>query len=231
MSPRLPSTHCTSPLAVTLMPLVRSPSCIGELVNRASHPTLSLSIWQRVWPDLVSMNTWPVSSGASGIAPAGGLALGGAGREGAGDGIDGLAFGNVGSVGPAPDDETAFPWMSELHPLIRAALSSRPASTRPPVPVVLNPCRNIANQGYSGAGGSDGSDAPPAPVSRVTPGRAQSSAQRDQMSPLRSRHAGGNPPVATGPQLCGVTRIRHLRWSSIALRYSSQLGCSPAIAR
>src|ERR1700726_941035 len=105
------------------------------------------------------MKTWPLSSGGSGIAPAGGLALGGAGREGAGEGIDGLAFGNDGSVGPAPDDETAFPWMSELHPLIRAALSSTPASSRPPVPVVLSPCRSIANQGYAGAGVSDGNDA------------------------------------------------------------------------
>src|ERR1700678_1740382 len=173
MSPRLPSTHSTEPLAVMLTPLARSPSCIGALVNCASQPTLSLSIWQRVWPDLVSMNTWPLSSGCSGIAPAGGLALGGAGGDGAGDGIDGLAFGNDGSVGPASDDETAFPWMSELHPLIRAALSSRPASSRPPVPLVLTPCRNIANQGYAGAGGSDGSDAPPAPVSRVTAGCAQ----------------------------------------------------------
>src|SRR6202044_4148513 len=99
---------------------------------------------------------WPLLSGGSGMAPAGGLALGGAGRDGAAEGIDGLAFGNVGSVGPAPDDETGFPWMSELHPLIRAALSSKPASSRPPVPVVLNPCRNIANQGYAGGGGSGG---------------------------------------------------------------------------
>src|ERR1700728_3819324 len=163
MSPRLPSTHCTSPLAVMLTPLALSPSCIGELVNCASQPTLSLSIWQRVWPDFVSMNTWPLWSGGSGIAPAGGLALGGAGRDGAG--VDGLAFGKVGSVGPAPDDETAFPWMSELHPVIRAALSSRPASSRPPVPLVLTTGRNIASQGYAGGRGSDGSDAPPAPVS------------------------------------------------------------------
>jgi hypothetical protein len=128
-------------------------------VNCASQPTLSLAIWQRVWPDLVSMNTWPLPSGGSGIAPAGGLPLDGADGVGLGDGIDGLAFGNVGSVGPAPDDETAFPWMSELHPLTRAALSSSPASSRPPVPVVVNPCGNIANQGYAGARGSGGSDA------------------------------------------------------------------------
>src|SRR5580693_8981311 len=145
MSPRLPSTHCTDPVAVMLTPLARSPSCIGELVNCASQPTLSLSIWQRVWPDLVSMKMRPSGLGFSGMAPAGGLALGGAGWDGAGFGIDGLAFGNDGSVGPAPDDETAFPWMSELHPLTRAALSSSPASSRPGVPVVLNPCRNIAN--------------------------------------------------------------------------------------
>ena len=75
------------------------------------------------------MNTWPVWSGGSGIAPAGGLALGGADRDGAGEGIDGLAFGYDGSVGPAPDEATGFPWMSELHPLIRAAVSSRPASS------------------------------------------------------------------------------------------------------
>src|ERR1700722_18989524 len=146
MSPRLPSTHCTSPLAVMLTPLARSPSCIGELVNCASQPTLSLSIWQRVWPDLVSMNTWPLPSGGSGIAPAGGVALGGVARDGAGVGIDGSAFGNDGSVAPAPAEETAFPWMSELHPLIRAALSTRPASSRPPVPLAVRPCKNIASQ-------------------------------------------------------------------------------------
>src|ERR1700722_13256013 len=121
MSPRLPSTHCTSPLAVMLTPLARSPSCIGELVNCASQPTLSLSIWQRVWPDLVSMNTWPLWSGGSGIALAGGLPLGGFGRDGAGEGIEGLAFGNDGLVGPAPHDETALPRMRGLPPLTRAA--------------------------------------------------------------------------------------------------------------
>src|SRR3984885_16090960 len=105
------------------------------------------------------MKTRPFGSGGNGMAPAGGVALDGADGVGLGDGIDGLAFGNDGSVGPAPDDETAFPWMRELHPLIRAALSSRPASTRPPAPVVLNPCRNIANQGYAAAGESGDSDA------------------------------------------------------------------------
>ena len=113
MSPRLPSTHCTSPLAVMLTPLARSPSCIGELVNCASQPTLSLSIWQRVWPDLVSMKTWPFGSGGNGIAPAGGLPLEGAGRVGAGEGIDGLAFGNDGSVGPEPGEPTGLPGVVE----------------------------------------------------------------------------------------------------------------------
>src|SRR5437660_1712257 len=106
MSPRLPSTHCTSPFAVMLMPLARSPSSIGELANCASQPTLPLSIWQRVCPDLVSMKTRPFGSGGSGIAPAGGFPLEGAGRVGAGDGIDGWAFGNDGSVGPAPGAPT-----------------------------------------------------------------------------------------------------------------------------
>src|ERR1700684_3139790 len=99
MSPRLPSTHCTSPLAVMLTPLARSPSCIGELVNCASQPTLSLSIWQRVWPDFVSMNTWPLLSGGSGIAPAGGLALGGGGRDGGAEGLGGGARGEGRSGG------------------------------------------------------------------------------------------------------------------------------------
>src|ERR1700744_5381628 len=173
ISPRLPSTHCTSPLAVMLTPLARSPSCIGELVNCASQPTLSLSIWQRVRPDLVAMNTRPLSSGGSGIAPAGGLALGGGGRDGAGEGIYGLAFGNDGSVGPAPDEETGFPPMSELQPLTSAAVTSRPASSRRPVLIVVTPCGNIARQGYAGGCESSGNDAR-----------------------LPGRHAGGNPPVA-----------------------------------
>jgi hypothetical protein len=83
------------------------------LVNCASHPTLSLSIWQRVCPDLVSMKTWPFGSGGNGIAPAGGLPLEGAGRDGAGEGIDGLAFGNDGSVGPAPGEATGLPCVVE----------------------------------------------------------------------------------------------------------------------
>ena len=57
MAPRLPSTHCTEPPELMLTPLACSPSCKGELVNGASQPTLSLLIWQRVRPDLVSMKT------------------------------------------------------------------------------------------------------------------------------------------------------------------------------
>ncbi|CKP13632.1 Uncharacterised protein [Mycobacterium tuberculosis] len=57
MAPRLPNTHCTEPPAVMWMPLACSPSRKGELVNGASQPTLSLLIWQRVIPDLVSMKT------------------------------------------------------------------------------------------------------------------------------------------------------------------------------
>jgi hypothetical protein len=38
-------------------------------------------------------------------------------------------------------------------------------------------------------------------------------------------------PVATGPHRRGVTRIRHLPWSTIACRYSAQSRCSPAIDR
>src|SRR6202161_3302801 len=120
MSPRLPSTHCTSPLAVMLTPLARSPSCIGELVNCASQPTLSLSIWQRVWPDFVSMNTWPLLSGGSGIAPAGGLALGGAGRDGAGGGIERFGFGEGGSGGPPPHGEAPLPLVSGAAPAAKA---------------------------------------------------------------------------------------------------------------
>src|ERR1700733_7480796 len=165
MSPRLPSTHSTEPLAVMLTPLARSPSCIGALVNCASQPTLSLSIWQRVWPDLVSMNTWPLWSGGGGRAPAGGLALGGAGRDGAGEGIDGLVFGNDGSAGPAPGVATGFPWMRELHPPTSAALSSRPASSsRPPAIVVLTLRGNIAKPAYARGNASDCSDAPTPPA-------------------------------------------------------------------
>jgi hypothetical protein len=59
------------------------------------------------------MKTWPFGSGDNGIAPAGGLPLEGAGRDGAGEGIDGLAFGNDGSVGPEPDEATGLPGVVE----------------------------------------------------------------------------------------------------------------------
>ena len=59
------------------------------------------------------MNTRPFASGGNGIAPAGGAPLDGAGRDGVGDGIDGLAFGNDGSVGPAPGEATGLPGVVE----------------------------------------------------------------------------------------------------------------------
>ena len=46
-----------------------------------------------------------------------------------------------------------------------------------------------------------------------------------------SNSEGGNPPVLTGPQRVGSTTIRHLPWSAIAWRYSSQSGCSPEMLR
>src|SRR5277367_5370129 len=95
------------------------------------------------------------------MAPAGGLALGGAGRDGAGEGIDGLAFGNDGSVGPAPGEATGLPWMRELHPPTSVALSRRPASSiRPPAIVVVTLCGNIAKPAYATSNASDCSDAP-----------------------------------------------------------------------
>ena len=55
MSPRLPTTQCTVPPAVTLTPLAGTPSTTGEFSNCDSHPTDLLLSWQRVLPDLVSM--------------------------------------------------------------------------------------------------------------------------------------------------------------------------------
>jgi hypothetical protein len=79
------------------------------------------------------------------MAPAGGLALGGAGCDEVGEGTDGLAFGNDGSVGPAPGLATGLPWMSELHPLTSAALVNRPASSsRPPTVAVFAFSENIS---------------------------------------------------------------------------------------
>ena len=43
--------------------------------------------------------------------------------------------------------------------------------------------------------------------------------------------SGGNPPVAIGPQRSISIRISDLPCSTIAARYSSQSGCSPATAR
>src|ERR1700694_5601632 len=101
MSPRLPTIHSTAPPDVTLTPLARSPLLIGVLVNGASQPTAVSEIWQRVWPDLVAMKTYPLSSGGSATAPTGGAAVGVLVREGAGVvGVDtvGLGVGKPGSV-------------------------------------------------------------------------------------------------------------------------------------
>jgi uncharacterized protein (TIGR02118 family) len=38
------------------------------------------------------------------------------------------------------------------------------------------------------------------------------------LSPRHPHYIGGKPPVATGPHRRGVTRIRHLPWSSMARR-------------
>ena len=57
--------------------------------------------------------------------------------------------------------------------------------------------------------------------------RAHRSPNHDHPSASRA----GKPPVATGPHDSGVTRSRHLPCSTIAERYSSQLGCSPEIDR
>ena len=62
----------------------------------------------------------------------------------------------------------------------------------------------------------------PGPAGRLTGGRdaGQWSARR-----------GGKPPVACGPQRSMVIRIRDLFCRSMAWRYSSQSGCSPAMQR
>jgi hypothetical protein len=106
---------------------------MGELVNGASHPTLSLLIWQRVSPDLVSMKTYPLSSGLSGIAPGVGLVGVDGGGAGAGDDGDGgaavgLDVGKVGSVGPVlPGEAIGLPSMVLLHP-VHPATSTTPVS-------------------------------------------------------------------------------------------------------
>ena len=90
------------------------------------------------------MKTQPFWSGDNGTAPAGGVALGCAGRDGVGEGIDGFAFGNDGSVGPVPGLATGLPWISELHPLTSAALISRPANSRPTTIAVFAFRENIS---------------------------------------------------------------------------------------
>jgi hypothetical protein len=42
---------------------------------------------------------------------------------------------------------------------------------------------------------------------------------------------GGKPPVAIGPQRSMLTRISDLPCRAMAVRYSSQSGCSPAMQR
>lgn len=50
-------------------------------------------------------------------------------------------------------------------------------------------------------------------------------------SGCQSAKRSGKPPVATGPQRRGVTRIRDLPCFTMASRYSSQSGWSPAMLR
>ena len=110
-------------------------------MNGASQPTESLEIWQRVVPDLVSMNTYPLLSGCS--APAGlrgvvgevEVVVGGAGLVVGGIGVVvgvRLGVGNVGSVGPAPGAAIGLPSMTELQPDSGKALASRGASSSDP---------------------------------------------------------------------------------------------------
>src|ERR1700730_978755 len=132
MAPRLPRTHCTEPLALMLTPLACSPSCSGELVNAASHPTLLELIWQRVRPDLVSMKTYPFWSGLSGMAPAGaGGVVGVIGGRGAAVGAAVavcLGVGKDGSVGPVPGVATGLPSITVPQP----ATSALPVSSSDP---------------------------------------------------------------------------------------------------
>ena len=77
-----------------------------------------------------------------------------------------------------------------------------------------------------------------APVSWLARPEREVPRRSGRLAATRSRRlsaiapvSGGNPPVATGPHRVGVTRIRHLPWSTIACRYSSQSGCSPEMER
>src|ERR1700682_899245 len=127
MSPRLPTIHSTAPAEVMLTPLARTPSLMGVLVNGASHPTASWEIWQRVWPDLVSMKTYPLSSGGSGTAPAGGASVRVLVRDGAAVvGLDtvGLVVGKLGSVA-VPEVVTGVPSMAEWQPEVSALSTTR----------------------------------------------------------------------------------------------------------
>ena len=49
--------------------------------------------------------------------------------------------------------------------------------------------------------------------------------------PRRAATSAGKPPVAIGPHRVGVILIRDLSWIRIAVRYSSQSGCSPEMQR
>src|SRR6478735_653326 len=96
---------------------------MGELTNGASHPTSSRLSWQRVLPDLVSMNDQPFSDGSASVGV--GAAVG-VPRGDVGGGIDRVGRGveKLGSVGLAA---SCFGWPGTVD---WQPASSTPAASR-----------------------------------------------------------------------------------------------------